>query len=230
MRGRIYIVDRRSLQWLLLAAGLLVVALMLQFSGRGWGDRMRSDDHLVAGSGGWFGWLGSRTARQGVTSGSGVTQAEPASGTLEAVSPEPGVSTVPEMKEPSVSVHSVHIEPAATAMYDQYRLERDRVRSRETELLQQVVEDPNTDEARRQASQERLLKLWGLAEKETQIEQLLRAQGMPDAVVVMGESGVNVVVPSVLTKSDVTKIGDMITRVSGLKLDQITIMDGATAQ
>ena len=51
------------------------------------------------------------------------------------------------------------------------------------------------------------------------------AQGLPDAVVVLSESGVTVMVDTVLTEEEATRIGDTVSGMTGMSLEKIRIID-----
>ncbi|HEX6971592.1 MAG TPA: SpoIIIAH-like family protein [Limnochordia bacterium] len=121
----------------------------------------------------------------------------------------------------------VRVDASRPGLYDGYRIEREKARAREIEMLESLMSEQTLGESERQAAQARLLELLERGEKEAQAEQLLRARGLPDAVVLMGDGGVSVVVPLLLTRDEVARIGDVVARVVGLPLERITVLDGS---
>src|SRR5690606_31218121 len=100
--------------------------------------------------------------------------------------------------------------------FDDLRLERERLRSRQAELLQAAALDPAAGEARRREAHEELLALWELEAREREIEQLRRAHGY-DAVAVLSPAGAHVVVDAVLDQAAAALIGELTHRIAGVK-------------
>ncbi|HHW10985.1 MAG TPA: SpoIIIAH-like family protein [Firmicutes bacterium] len=111
-----------------------------------------------------------------------------------------------------------------------YRLERDRVRSVQAELLRSASTDKSLSENRRAQLTDELMALLRKNELEVETEALLMAGGFADAVVVLGTSGATVVVPRILTAKEAAQIGELVSRVCGLAPERITIMDAATGR
>lgn len=115
-------------------------------------------------------------------------------------------------------------QPTKSAL-DEYRLERDRARSAQEELLHSASQDKTLSEERRAQLAQELLRLMQKGEQELQAETLLAASGYDHAVVVITASGATVVLPLVLSKEEAARVGDMVSRVCGIKTEQVVIMD-----
>ena len=127
---------------------------------------------------------------------------------------------------PTTGTLSVSVQPLSRRdSFSEFRWERDRSRSRRVETLQGVITDSASSEEQRIAAQERLLNIMAGSEVEMELEGLLMAQGLPDAVVVWGESGVTVMVDTVLTEEEATRIGDTVSGMTGMSLEKIRIID-----
>lgn len=128
----------------------------------------------------------------------------------------------------------VSAQPAVTATvvrshpFDILRLERDRQRSRQAELLQAAAQDPTAGEQRRQEAHNHLLALWAMEAREIELEHLLAAQGYT-GVVVLTASGAHVVVDGVLDAPAASFIGELVHSVAGVRREAITIVDGTTS-
>lgn len=110
--------------------------------------------------------------------------------------------------------------------FSEYRLERSRARSRNIELLQQVIADEKTSEEARAAASTQLVDLSKKTEAEAEAEALIRARGYKDALVfVRGDTCDVVVSGPELTRSDAEQIGDIVARCLGLELANITIIE-----
>lgn len=84
--------------------------------------------------------------------------------------------------------------------FAEYRIEREKVRSRRLELLENTINDASLSEQYRQELQGELLNLLDNVAKETEIENLLKANGYLDAVILMENESATVVVPVSLTR------------------------------
>ena len=63
------------------------------------------------------------------------------------------------------------------------------------------------------------------SEVEMELEGLLMAQGLPDAVVVLSEGGAAVMVDTVLTEEEAARVGDTVSSMTGMSLEKIRIID-----
>ncbi|MCL6449727.1 MAG: SpoIIIAH-like family protein [Acetobacteraceae bacterium] len=106
-----------------------------------------------------------------------------------------------------------------------YRLERERSRGQEAEWLRDLSQDPEADPATRAEAGRRLLELATRGAKEAELESLIRAKGFEDALVFLfSGSAVVLVKASQLTQGEVARIGEVVSRGAGLKLEDISIM------
>ncbi|NMB44978.1 MAG: SpoIIIAH-like family protein [Firmicutes bacterium] len=109
--------------------------------------------------------------------------------------------------------------------FAEFRWERDRSRSRQLEVLQEIVTDGISSEQQKETAQGRLVAIMAGCEIEMELEGLLMAQGLPDAVVVLSETGATVMVDTVLTEEEAARIGDTISGMTGMSLEKIRIID-----
>lgn len=109
--------------------------------------------------------------------------------------------------------------------YSEYKLERERMRSRQIELLQNIAYDVQTQGGRREEAQLQLQALIDRITRETEIENLLKAKGYLDALVLLDSQAVTVVVPVTLTRDEAARVGELVHRLTGLSMERITIVD-----
>ncbi len=109
--------------------------------------------------------------------------------------------------------------------FAEYKLERERMRSRQLELLQNFAYDTHSDSQRREQFQNELQALVRKMGRETEIENLLKAQGYVDGLVILDDGAVTVVVPITLTREEAARIGDVVHRLTGINFERITIVD-----
>ena len=113
--------------------------------------------------------------------------------------------------------------PAVNDFYTEYRLERDRVRSERSDLLRETLKTAKTDETRQKA-QDAVLKLVLEKQRESEMENLIKAKGFADALVFVRDNTVSAVVKThTLSREEVIQVADVIGRVSGVKPEDITI-------
>lgn len=145
-------------------------------------------------------------------------------GVVRSSSDAPGENTAaPVSANPAVTATAVRSHP-----FDTLRLERDRQRSRQAELLQTAAQDATVSEQRRQEAHEQLLALWTMEAREIELEHLLAAQGFT-GVVVLTMSGAHVVVDGMLDAQAASLIGELVHTVAGVRREAITIVDGITS-
>lgn len=110
--------------------------------------------------------------------------------------------------------------------YADYRVERESSRSAEMEMLQSLINNPNTTPIIKQDAQQKLLKLISLSESELQLENLLKAEGYSDALVFLqGDSLTIILSGNAVNESSAARIGDLATRATGIPLPKIVIVE-----
>lgn len=105
------------------------------------------------------------------------------------------------------------------------RLSRDYTRSRELELLREALGELGS-EGRGTETEHRLLDLIAAMEMESSAEDLIRASGFEDALVIVNDQTVEAIVSSDgLDRDDAAVIGGILSRVTGRKLHEIRIKE-----
>ncbi|MHB8157550.1 MAG: SpoIIIAH-like family protein [Desulfocucumaceae bacterium] len=110
-------------------------------------------------------------------------------------------------------------QPAANSkeeFFVEYRLQRERTRGQQIELLKDVVNSPASAEDTRKSAQEQLLGISKGITREANVENLLKARGYKDAVVCVDPRSVTVVVDSrALSSAEETKIMELVSKETG---------------
>lgn len=115
---------------------------------------------------------------------------------------------------------------AASSFFIQSRLDRNKNRSFYIETLNGIVEDQNIDNNIKEMAQTEMLSLIKRSETESIIESLIKAKGFKDALVIMGEESINIIVNSEkLTQAQVAQIKDIVTREAKVDIENIKIME-----
>jgi stage III sporulation protein AH len=112
---------------------------------------------------------------------------------------------------------------AAGDFFTEYRLERDKIRSERSDLLREIIKDAKSEDSRQKA-QDAVLKLMLEKQREAEMENLIRARGFADALVVMRDNSVSAIVKTqALTRDEVMQVADVIGRIAGVKPEDIVI-------
>lgn len=122
------------------------------------------------------------------------------------------------------SVAAEQVIPAGSPdFFTEYRLEREKIRSERSDLLRDSIKHAKNEEARMRA-QDIVLKLITEKQKEAEMENLIRAKGFADSLVVIRENSVSAIIKATsLSRDEVIQVADLINRVSGVKLENISI-------
>lgn len=106
----------------------------------------------------------------------------------------------------------------------EYRLERERVRSQEIDMLQQLVNNPNVTAESKAEAEKKLLRLQELMEIELLVENAIRAQNFEHAILILQEEGALVIVNAKeLSSQDILLIAEIAAQSTGLRNSQIKI-------
>ena len=117
------------------------------------------------------------------------------------------------------------IEASSSSFFSEYRLERDKNRSREVEMWQDIINSQSSEKNFKNLAQQELVKIVALTEKEMIIENLIVSRGFNDALVFLTDDSATVIVDSKeLTKTNVAQIQDIIVRKTKLEPANIKIM------
>lgn len=107
----------------------------------------------------------------------------------------------------------------------EYRLQREKSRGRQVEILEEIVNNPSSAAETRKTAQDQLMEISGSISKEVRVENLLRAKGYRDAVVCMDRRGVTVVMESRgLSPAEEAGIIDIVSRETGFGEQGIVII------
>lgn len=130
-------------------------------------------------------------------------------------------AAVIEPEQPAVEASS----SAAATFFSEYRMEREKNRSKEVEMWQEVINSQNTEATFKNLAQQELVKIVALTEKEMIIEQLVMSLGFSDALVFLTDDSATVIVEAEdLSSSQVAKIQDILVRKTKFSPANIKIM------
>ena len=120
------------------------------------------------------------------------------------------------------------VQTATTPKKDffiEYRMDRERLRSQQLAFLEEIIDDPSLDTIAKKEINEKIFKFNEMAQEELNIENMIKAKGYKDAVVIVHEGYVDVIIQgSALFSSDVQAIGDIVVKNTGVPLEHVVIM------
>ena len=108
------------------------------------------------------------------------------------------------------------------------RLNRQQARDNALSLLQEAAKDEKADQNAIDEANAAIQTMADYTMTEAQIENLVTAKGYADCVAFLGENSISVVVSAVetgLTDTDSARIGEIVMEQTGLKADQIKIIE-----
>ncbi|MGI6552844.1 MAG: SpoIIIAH-like family protein [Bacillota bacterium] len=142
----------------------------------------------------------------------------PESEDLAILSSESGDNSPGSLSQPG------EINGGGDDFFIEYRLERDRQRAKEIELLQSLINDPNSAAEIKQEAQAKLLQITSSLNQESTLEALIMAKGYADAIVVVQQGQVTIIVRHQnFTEDDSIRIAELVSRNTGYPLAKITI-------
>lgn len=129
------------------------------------------------------------------------------------------------LTEPMVTIVAEEESTGKDDFFSEYRLQRERTRSEQLEILREVVSNPNSSAQVRQQAQLKLIEIADNLEKVSKTENTLIAKGFRDAIVVMQEQAVMVILPSEgLRQDEIARVADMVVKIMGCKLEDVVIV------
>jgi len=110
------------------------------------------------------------------------------------------------------------------AFFVQAKLDREQSRSRQKEILMDLINNTNLDQVSRANSADAMLSIQRRIEKESATESLIEARGFREVFVRIDDNMVDVVVSKeVLSDAEIAQIEDIVKRKTGMESDQIRI-------
>lgn len=143
---------------------------------------------------------------------------------IKTVSPEnvaaPNVIDVPDAKLDILEATEYE------AFFVEYRLQRDRVRGKELEMLNGMIGNPDISQEGKKQAEDQLLSLVETMEKELLVENMLKAHGFADAVFFYRGRMTNVVVQAEnLSDQEFLQIAEMVSGATGVEMEEVTVVE-----
>ncbi len=113
---------------------------------------------------------------------------------------------------------------AANVYYEDYRQEREKVRSQELELLKEIVDNPNSSQQSKDQAQARQMTIAQNMEDEMLIESLMSAKNFQQAAAFIQEKQVTVVLNGQVTPEEASQIADIVDGVTNIGYENVVVI------
>ncbi len=122
-------------------------------------------------------------------------------------------SQAPTQNELDDSINKLLSDQESSNFFAEYRMERERVRSKQVETLKDVINKESVSQEARDAAALRLVKISEDIEKEMKAESLIKSEGYEDcAVIIQAETTTVVILTAALRLDQEEEIKKMVSR------------------
>ena len=112
----------------------------------------------------------------------------------------------------------------SSEFFSEYRLNRDKVRSQNLEAIQNITKDTSLDKEIIKEAVEESVSISKLSETELVVENLIKAKGFDDAIVIIHAGYANVIVDAAsLSPSDAAQIQNIVNKECNIAISKVTI-------
>lgn len=119
---------------------------------------------------------------------------------------------------------AIYVSTTPDTYFVQAKLDREQSRASQKQMLTEMINNENLDQAKKQECADNLLKIQQRIEKETAAEAMIESKGFSEVYVRIDDSTVDVVVnKSELSETELAQIMDIVTRKTGMKESQVRI-------
>lgn len=111
--------------------------------------------------------------------------------------------------------------------FSEYRMERERTRDAQIELLREMINNPNVDKKSRETASSRLVEISETIEREVKAETMIKARGYEDCVIMIQSALTTVVIPSKTNTLPVNKeeeIKKQVSQMVGCQPDEVCVI------
>ena len=148
-----------------------------------------------------------------------------AAGTALLCSKLPGRPEAAPVSNAPAGTPSATAAPGSNDPLEDFRLEREQLRSMQTAQLNDIIHDGGTDQQTRALAQRTLIGLMAWQEQETTIEGVLRARGYADCVATIHEDTANILVRAeALTRQETAVILELVLRETDVDSGNVKII------
>ena len=137
----------------------------------------------------------------------------------------------PNLQQPNndmVKDNTIEKPKKTSEFFVEYRLQREKMRGQRVEILREIINNQASSADSRQKAQEQLLVISSNINKETEVENLIRAKGFKDCVVFVQNQAVTVIVQAEkISSEEATRIADIVSRSTGISLQNVVTIPKA---
>jgi len=119
---------------------------------------------------------------------------------------------------------AIYVSTTPDTYFVQAKLDREQSRASQKQMLTEMINNENIDQAKKQECADNLLQIQQRIEKETAAEAMIESKGFSEVYVRIDDNTVDVVVnKSELSETELAQIMDIVTRKTGMKENQVRI-------
>ncbi len=108
----------------------------------------------------------------------------------------------------------------------EYRLQRDKIRSKEIDKLNQLMDNPEISQEAKEKAENKLIEVLEVMEKEMLIENLIKAHGYKDAILFYKDDAATVVIKEEdLNEDEIRQIMELVSDKSDTSLEQVKVIE-----
>jgi stage III sporulation protein AH len=127
--------------------------------------------------------------------------------------------------DPVLTTQTIDTPNNSDKFFAEYRMERERMRGKEVEMLREIQNNSSSDKEARQAASLRLVEISTDMEREMKAENLIKSKGYQDCVVMIQPESTTVVLAAEHLQLDQEQdIKALVSRVTKTREDQIVII------
>ncbi|HCF51290.1 MAG TPA: hypothetical protein DER60_13475 [Syntrophomonas sp.] len=109
--------------------------------------------------------------------------------------------------------------------FNEYRLNRDRLRSKQVEMLQDVIKNSGSDAKTRDAAGMRLVDITAAMEKELKAENLIKAEGYQECVIMVQADSTTIVLQSpTMQPQQVKRVKELVGQAVNSSPDKLSLV------
>ncbi|NLB88964.1 MAG: SpoIIIAH-like family protein [Syntrophomonadaceae bacterium] len=109
--------------------------------------------------------------------------------------------------------------------FSEYRMERERLRGKQLELLKEIVNNEAHEEKARAAASMRMVEITADMEKELKAENIVKSKGYKDCVIILQPQATTIIVQSEnLTIDKEKELKDIVSKATGSSIDKMSII------
>lgn len=127
------------------------------------------------------------------------------------------------MLEDTVNLGDVQVD--GNTYYVEYRMQRDRVRAQEIELLKDIINSPTASSEAKQNAESQLISQGSKMEQELMLENMIKAKGFEDVVFFFKDGIANVVVKAEeISDAEFFQIAEAAAKITEESLENIMVI------